>query len=108
MKIKPVKTAVIGAGMISPAYLDSFYHKFSIIDLVGISDIVSEKSKEKAEIFKTKQLTNEQILNDPEIELVLNLTYPSARRSRRRGSLWKKVLSARLFRLFQTAREGTL
>lgn len=78
MKVKPVKTAVIGAGMISPAYLDSFYHKFSIIDLVGISDIVSEKSKEKAEIFKTKQLTNEQILNDPEIELVLNLTYPSA------------------------------
>lgn len=77
MKFFPVKTAVIGAGMISPAYLENLT-RFSIIDLAGISDIVNEKAQEKAEMFGIAQLTNEQILNDPEIELVLNLTYPSA------------------------------
>lgn len=45
MQYKPVKTAVIGSGMISDIYLSNLKNRFSIIDLVGCSDIVSEKSK---------------------------------------------------------------
>lgn len=78
MQYKPVKTAVIGSGMISSIYLSNLKNRFSIIDLVGCSDIVSEKSKAQAEKYGIRQMTNEEILNDPEIELVLNLTYASA------------------------------
>lgn len=78
MQFKPVKTGVIGCGMISNNYLKNIKQEFSIIELVGCSDIVESKSKAQAEKFGIKQMTNEEILNDPEIELVLNLTYASA------------------------------
>ena len=74
MKIKPVKTAVIGAGMISQIYLQNLKNRFSIIDLVGISDKVEEKAISRAEEFGIKKMTNEEILSNDEIELVLNLT----------------------------------
>lgn len=78
MQYKSVKTAVIGCGMISDIYMQNLKEKFSIIDFVGCSDIVSEKSKKQAEKYGVKQMTNEEILNDSEIELVLNLTYPTS------------------------------
>ena len=49
MIFKPGKTAVIGAGMISDIYLENLKNCFSIIELVGISDIVEEKAKAQAE-----------------------------------------------------------
>ena len=67
MQYKSVKTAVIGCGMISDIYMQNLKEKFSIIDFVGCSDIVSEKSKKQAEKYGVKQMTNEEILNDPEI-----------------------------------------
>ena len=78
MKYTPVKTAVIGAGMISDTYLTNMTKEFSILNVVGISDLVEEKSKRQAEKYGIKQMTNEEILNDPSIELVVNLTYASA------------------------------
>ncbi len=64
--------------MISDIYLTNLKNKFSIIDLVGCSDIVAEKSAKQAEKYDIRQMTNEEILADPEIELVLNLTFASA------------------------------
>lgn len=78
MKFKPVKTAVIGCGRICNAYLNNLTKTFSIIDLVGCSDLMEYKSKEKAEKYGIRQMTNEEILSDPEIELVLNLTNPAS------------------------------
>lgn len=75
---KPVKTAVIGCGMISDTYLTNLKNTFSIIDLVGCADMVDEKATKQAEKYGIKKMTNEEILNDPEIELVLNLTYASS------------------------------
>lgn len=78
MMFKPVKTAVIGCGMISDIYLTNLKNMFSIIELAGCSDIVDEKAEAQAKKYEIKKMTNEEILNDPEIELVLNLTYASA------------------------------
>ncbi len=78
MKIKPVKTAVIGCGMISDIYLQNLKDTFSIIDLVGCSDIVDSKAKEQAEKYNIKKMTNDEILNNPEIEIVVNLTNASS------------------------------
>lgn len=78
MKFKPVKTAIIGSGMISDIYMKNLKDTFSIIDLVGCSDMVDSKAQAQAEKYGIKKMTNEEILNDPEIELVVNLTYASA------------------------------
>jgi predicted dehydrogenase len=51
---------------------------FGILDVVGCSDIIPERSAARANEFGIKQMSNEEILKDPEIEIVVNLTYPSA------------------------------
>lgn len=78
MNFKRVKAAVIGCGMISDKYFENITKRFSILDIVGCSDLVSDKSAAAAEKYGIKQMTNEEILSDSSIELVLNLTYASA------------------------------
>ncbi|MDD3336473.1 MAG: Gfo/Idh/MocA family oxidoreductase [Eubacteriales bacterium] len=78
MRFQPVKTAVIGCGMISDIYLHNLKETFSIIDLVGCADQVEEKARRQAEKYELRQMTTEEILSDPSIELVLNLTYPAS------------------------------
>ena len=78
MEIKKVKVAVIGCGMISDTYLDNLKNTFHITELVGCADIVEEKARKQSEKYGIKYMTTEEILNDPEIEIVLNLTYPTS------------------------------
>ena len=51
MEFKPMKTAVIGCGMISDIYLKNLKETYRIIDLVGCSDIISERSAKQAEKY---------------------------------------------------------
>ena len=74
MSLQPVKVALVGAGNISYTYLNTLSGGFNIIDLVGCSDIVPERSKTRAELFGIRQMTTDEILSDPEIEIVLNTT----------------------------------
>ena len=68
---------MIGCGTISKIYMD-LTTKFSIVDLVGCSDLISERSAARAETFGVKQMTNDESYDDPEIEVVMNLTFPEA------------------------------
>jgi len=74
MAFKPVKVALIGSGNISYTYLNTLTKGWDIIEMVGCSDLIPEKSKARAELFGIRQMTTEEILNDPEIELVINTT----------------------------------
>jgi predicted dehydrogenase len=78
MVIKPVKVGIIGAGVISYTYLENLINTFSITQVAGISDQIEEKAAERAKQFGVRKMTNEQIYNDPEIEVVVNLTYPTS------------------------------
>ena len=78
MKIQPVKTAVVGCGMISDAYLNTMIHKFKILDVVGCCDRNVEKAQTMAQKYGIKVLTIEEILADASIEIVVNLTTPTA------------------------------
>jgi len=73
---KRIKAAIIGCGGISGTYLKNITENFHIIELVGCSDIISERSKAKSKEFNIKQMTNEEIYGDKDIEIVINLTYP--------------------------------
>jgi predicted dehydrogenase len=78
MKPTPIKVALIGSGAISGTYLKNMMTKFSILEVVGCSDIIPERSAKRAEEFGIRQMTNEEILNDPEIKIIVNTTYPTA------------------------------
>ncbi len=78
MEFKPMKTAVIGCGMISDIYLKNLKERYKIIDLVGCSDIIPERSRVQSEKYGIRCMTNEEIFEDPEIEMVVNITYPVA------------------------------
>jgi len=78
MNIQPVKTAIVGCGVISDAYLKTMINKFKILDVVGCCDLDVEKAQAAAEKYEISVLTMEEILADDSIEIVVNLTTPAA------------------------------
>lgn len=79
MQVKKVKVGVIGCGTICRrTYMPNLMTKFNIIEVVGVADLIPERSAAMAEQWGVKQMSNEEIYNDPEIEVVCNLTYPES------------------------------
>jgi predicted dehydrogenase len=74
MKIQPVKTAIIGCGAISDAYLNTMINNFKILEVVGCYDRHLEKAQARAQKYSV--LTMQEILADDSIEIVVNLTTP--------------------------------
>ena len=78
MKIQPVKTAIVGCGVISDAYLNTMINKFKILDVAGCCDRNPAKAEAMAQKYGIKVLTLAEILADESIEIVVNLTTPTA------------------------------
>ena len=79
MQVNKVKVGVIGCGTICRrTYMPNLMTKFNIIEVVGVADLIPERSAAMAEQWGVKQMSNEEIYNDPEIEVVCNLTYPES------------------------------
>ena len=91
MDRKPVKIAMIGVGAISGIYLQNITHTFRELELVGVCDLIPERAEKgaayvKGEIENDPQLRERNVsvpkiykdmyeaFNDPEVEVVLNLT----------------------------------
>lgn len=73
-----VKIGVVGCGNISNMYLESG-KKFDVLDIVAVADLDLERAKAKAEEHGiARALSVAELLADPEIEIVLNLTIPKA------------------------------
>jgi predicted dehydrogenase len=71
------KVGVIGCGNISGAYF-SAAKTFDVMEITACADINMDAAQEKAEEFELKAVTVDQILADPEIEIIINLTIPQA------------------------------
>lgn len=76
--MRKVKTAVIGCGAISGAYMENLKNRFSILELSACSDLNEKRMQQKAELFQIRAKSFPEILEDPEIEMVINLTNPAA------------------------------
>lgn len=76
--IKPVKTAIVGCGVISDAYLSTMRTRFKILDVVGCCDINSQRAQDKARAHGIQALTMDDIRSADDLELVVNLTTPAA------------------------------
>jgi len=73
-----VKIGVIGCGTISKTYLQVM-KTLEILDVVACADILPERATDRAAEFGVpKSCGVEELLDDPEIEIVLNLTIPKA------------------------------
>ncbi|MCJ7839519.1 Gfo/Idh/MocA family oxidoreductase [Lederbergia sp. NSJ-179] len=76
--MKNVKVGIIGCGNISSIYCQAG-KKFEILEIVACADLDYSRAKARAEEFDIpKAYTVEELLADPEIEIVINLTIPQA------------------------------
>jgi predicted dehydrogenase len=70
---KPLQVGIVGAGVISAAYLKTKFPQFKI---ACCSDVQLTQAELRAREFRIAAVTTETILTDPTIDIVLNLTTP--------------------------------
>lgn len=72
-----IKVGIIGCGKISGIYMENC-QKFSVLELVACADLNPDRAREQAAAYGIPRVyTPEELLADPEIRLVLNLTIPA-------------------------------
>jgi predicted dehydrogenase len=72
--IQPMKIGVIGCGAISATYLRNL-KRFNVVEVAACADVRLEAAQARAAEFEVpKACTVEELLADPQIELVVNLT----------------------------------
>ncbi|MCB0106422.1 MAG: Gfo/Idh/MocA family oxidoreductase, partial [Caldilineaceae bacterium] len=77
--MEKVKVGVIGCGRISGIYLKTCTQVFDILDVVACADLVPELAQTQAQEYGVpRACTAEELLADPEIEIVVDLTVPWA------------------------------
>lgn len=86
---KQVNVGVLGCGFISGIYLKNCA-TWDILNVVACADIVRERAEAQASKYNVpKVYTVDELLADPEVELIVNLTIPNVH-----GTLGLRVLEA--------------
>lgn len=80
MSIKPAKVGIVGCGNICGIYFKNG-QMLEAIEVAACADLIRERAEQKAQEFGCKAVTVDELLADPEIEIVLNLTIPIAHAS---------------------------
>ncbi|SVD88782.1 uncharacterized protein METZ01_LOCUS441636, partial [marine metagenome] len=76
--MSPVKVGVVGCGTISTTYFE-IGQEFSVLDIAACADLMPERAQTRAQQFGIpRACTVEELLADPEIRIVINLTIPAA------------------------------
>lgn len=76
--MEKIKVGIIGCGNISGIYFTNLTKKFAATELVACADLDFDRAKTKGEEFGVKAVTVDELLADPEIKIVVNLTIPKA------------------------------
>lgn len=84
-----VKVGIIGCGNIFPQYITGC-RAFDILDVVAVADIDVSRAQERSKEYGiAKAYSVDELLADPEVEIVVNLTVPQAH-----GEVSLKALNA--------------
>lgn len=76
--MKKVKVGFIGCGNISGIYLQNA-HTYDLVEPWAVADLIPERAAAQANKYNIPHvMTVDQLLADPEIEVVVNLTIPNA------------------------------
>lgn len=73
-----IKVGIIGCGNISGIYFKNCQDTFRILEIAGCADLIPERSAAKAEEYGVRAYTVPEMLADPEIQIIINLTIPIA------------------------------
>ena len=74
MAIKPMRVGVVGSGIISRIYLENMTRRFQILEVGGVCSAHFENAKRRADAFGIPAMTFEDMLADPDIDMIVNLT----------------------------------
>lgn len=75
---RKVGLGIIGCGTIAEVYLTNLTQHFEQVEVLAVADLFQEKAKAAAEKFGIeKALSVEELLAEPGIEIVLDLTIPA-------------------------------
>jgi len=77
---------LMGCGNIAESYLLRA-PLFANMQVVAVADINQQAANERAEAFKVRALSPEQLLADPDVDIVVNLTIPAAHYAVSRAAL---------------------
>jgi len=83
---QPRKVGLIGCGAISNAYFRGSA-PFDVVKIVACADIDQAKAQVKAQEHSIRACSVEELLRDPSLDIVLNLTVPKAHTSVNRAAL---------------------
>ncbi|HIW31533.1 MAG TPA: Gfo/Idh/MocA family oxidoreductase [Candidatus Paenibacillus intestinavium] len=75
-----IKVGIIGAGNISGIYLENG-SKFDSMEVIAIADLDVQRAVEKAEQHGIKGYSVDELMADPDVQMVINLTIPQAHAS---------------------------
>jgi len=76
--METMKVGVIGCGAICNIYIRNIQEHFDNVEVISCSDLYLEKAQAAKEKYGLKKAcTNEELLADPEVDIVLNLTVPA-------------------------------
>jgi len=76
--MKKLKVGIIGCGFISSIYMQNC-SKFANLELIACADLDVERAQSQAQKYHIpKACTVDELLCDPDIQLVINLTIPKA------------------------------
>jgi predicted dehydrogenase len=74
----PTRVGIIGCGNISRIYFKAG-QTFEDFDIVACADLIEERARERAQEFNIpRALSVDALIQDPDIDVVLNLTIPQA------------------------------
>lgn len=75
--MKKIKAGIVGCGNISSIYFENA-KKFDVFDIVACADLDLERARQRAEEFNIeKAYSTDELIADPSIDIVINLTIPS-------------------------------
>ncbi len=73
------RVGIIGCGNISEIYLKNLTTMFTNVEVAAVADLIEERARAKAEAHGIpKACSVDELLSDPAIDVVLNLTIPKA------------------------------
>ena len=75
--MKKTRIGIVGCGMISGAYVEAS-KRFRNLEITACTDSYPERAKATAENCGCKVLTYDELINSPDVDIVLNLTPPKA------------------------------
>ena len=76
--MKKMRVGVLGCGAISSIYIHNMKYHYDKVEVVSCADLLPEKAEFIRKKYDLKKAySNAELLADPEVDIVLNLTVPS-------------------------------